>query len=145
MGTSLCSSSVQSAFNLIMLIFRVTLVLSSLVLVKFAPYSSSWESNCLRVLYFSHLMYSLTHLVIHSFCFTSYEFVFLLTSMCSSFLMGMSMFPYISYAHVRLLIWDIFHLHVVIAWASHIMEDIKPIDLGLRDRHRKIEIETHFT
>ena len=39
------------------------------------------------------------------FCFTSYEFVFLLTSMCFSFLMGMSMFPYIFYVtHVRLLI-----------------------------------------
>ena len=85
-------------------------------------------------LYIAHMMYSLIHLVIRFFSYEYVFFSFLWVCFISFVLM-----------YVMLLIWDIFHLHIMITWAWPIMEGIKSIDLALGDRPREFEIITHLT
>ena len=91
------------------------------------------------VLYFSHMMYSLVHLVIWS---SHYEFVFFSWVCFTSFVFVL-----------HLLCWCVlcfryemsFHLYIMITLVWPIMEDIEPIDLGLGDWPREFEIVTYFT
>ena len=52
--------------------------------------------------------------------------------------------PYIM-CYARLSLWDIFHLHILITWAWHIMDDTELIDLGSGNRPREFETMTHPT